>query len=115
MLDFESTNLDFPILNYNSKRFSNAELSIVLYELQEQDPNLEDEIGCINFGINDLINGFVEKGISKLERPKEKVGSHYKLQFWIKIDRARPDKYGDQQPQQAVSAKKQAAEPAAVS
>lgn len=101
MLNFETTNLDFALLSYNVKRPNNAELSIVLYELQEQDHTSEDEIGCINIPISELVGALVEKNITKHEK-KDNI-EPYKLQYWIKVDRNRPEGYGQQLPQQAVS------------
>lgn len=112
VLDFELTNLDFPLLSYNVKRSSNAELSVVLYELQENDHSAEDEIGYVNISIADLVNAFVDKGTTKHER-KDAIAP-YKLQYWIKVDRTRPEKFNQQYPQQAVTHKADAPKDGAV-
>jgi hypothetical protein len=58
LLDFTLTNLDCPILNYNPKRPNNTELSIVLYELLDDDFNNEVEVGFVNLPITALVNAF---------------------------------------------------------
>jgi len=83
------TNLDCPILNYNPKRSNNIELSIVLYELRDENIKNEVEVGFVNLSVSSLVDMFIEKNVQvKLEK-KDRLGP-YQLQYTVIVDKTKP-------------------------
>lgn len=83
--------------SFNVKRPNNADISLVLYEVDTRGE--EKEIGTVRYQVAELVGKYLEKGsLLKLEK-NEKVGA-YQLQYIVYVDK---NKYNVQNQRQGVT------------